>query len=422
IQKWNGRDHFVIGSRDHTEAEDWYYAVTAYNGWSNCNHPNRSYRNDYCPEGKKEPYIRTRAPWGEGDGPRWPYQETAWGWMAHPGRATGVGGETHRLWRPTRVAWVPRGIWGSPEADQPWEPQPYTTKPVFSLLRDIEVVNGESPAVIVLRNTRSDLTLAADIAFYNDNHSFRKWWLDYFPGDGLYEDYFYYIRIAPNTTITLPVSYVFTDTFSGHARISANEGVEVSLYYPPSPPPYPNVLVLPVIFKGYTHYGANCYDTITNGGFETFDFGKPAAWAVSSDDNYPLADGTWFYEGHYGAYLGGYDDLDGHGDVDDSLKQEITIPADARTADLVFWWYMQSEEGTATPTDWFFVRLRTGDGSLVAEWSKTNLSPRDVWQEETISLLDYRGQSLYLTFETDNDHERPTRWFVDEVRLWVCEP
>ncbi len=86
-------------------------------------------------------------------------------------------------------------------------------------------------------------------------------------------------------------------------------------------------------------------------------------------------------------------------DVDDSLKQEITIPANAQTADLVFWWYMESEEGTTTPTDWFYVRLRAGDGSLVAEWSKTNLSSRNVWQEETTSLLNYRGQRLYLVFE-----------------------
>jgi len=422
INKWNGRDHFIIGNRDHTEAEDWYYAVTAYNGWSNCNHPNRSYRNDYCPEGKKEGYIRTRAPWGEGDGPRWPYQETAWGWMAHPGDVTAMDGETHRLWRPTRVAWVPRGIWGSPSDPELWEPQPYTTKPVFSLLRDIKVVNGESPAVIVLRNTRSDLTLAADIALYNDDHTFNRWWLGGPPPDPP----LYYIQLPPaEPPLELPVAQVFKadENFSGYARVSANEGVEVSLrLQPPPPPPYPNVLVLPVVFKNYPLYGANCHDIIENGGFETFQWGRPAGWIVSSDDGYPLADGTWFYEGHYGAYLGGYDDLAGHGDVDDSLKQGITIPADARAADLVFWWYMESEEGTTTPTDWFYVRLRTEDGSLVAEWSKTNLDSRSVWQEESISLLNYRGQGLYLAFETDNDNERPTRWFVDKVRLWVCEP
>lgn len=422
ISKWNGRDHFIIGSRDHTEAEDWYYAVTAYNGWSVCNHPNRDYDVWTCPPGKQERYIRTRAPRGEGGGFRWPYQETVWGWMAHPEVATAL---DHWLWRPTRVAWVPRGIWGSPSDPELWEPQPYATKPVFHLLRDIQVVNGESPAVIVLRNTRSDLTLAADIAFYNDDHSFSRWWLDKARDGDPWDRYYYYIQIAPNETISLPVDHVFDEgeNFSGYARVSANEGVEISLKpQPPSPPPYPNVLSLPIVFKNYRAYGANCQDIIQNGGFEAFHFGRPTAWTVSSDDGYPLADGTWFYEGHYGAYLGGYDDLAGHGDVDDSLKQEITIPADARTADLVFWWSMESAEGTTTPTDWFYVRLRAGDGSLVAEWSKTNLSPRNVWQEETISLLNYRGQQLHLAFETDNDNERPTRWFVDNVRLWICEP
>ncbi len=425
ITRWNDDvSNFVIGERDHTVPEDWYYAVTAYNGFSKCNHPNRYYEvpEEECP-GKKDPFDRGRSLEGGG---YCPYQEAVWGLMAHPEIVTRIPpGLTHWLWRPTRIAWVPRGIWGSPIAGEPWEPQPYTPKPVFHLLRDIQVANGESPAVIVLRNTRSDLTLAADIAFYNDDHSFNRWWLDKALDGDPWDRYFYYVQIAPNETISLPVGHVFDEgeNFSGYARVSASEGMEVSLQpQPPSPPPYPNVLSLPVIFKNYPIYGTNCHDAVENGGFETFLFGKPTDWIVSSDDGYPLADGTWFYEGHYGAYLGGYDDLDGHGDVEDSLKQEITIPANAQTADLVFWWYMESEEGTTTPTDWFYVRLRAGDGSLVAEWSKTNLNPRNVWQEETTSLLNYRGQQLYLAFETDNDNERPTRWFVDKVRLWICEP
>ncbi len=88
------------------------------------------------------------------------------------------------------------------------------------------------------------------------------------------------------------------------------------------------MLVLPVVSKHYTHHGANCYDAITNGDLDLLR--GPTAWTVASDDGYPLADGTWFYEGHYGAYLGGYDDLDGRGDVDDSLGQFISIPANAQ--------------------------------------------------------------------------------------------
>ncbi len=69
-----------IGSNDHTAPVDWYYAVAAYNGWSECNDPNRNEYLYFCPvenefdprrrpfgEGEPEPYVRAH-----------PYQERLW--------------------------------------------------------------------------------------------------------------------------------------------------------------------------------------------------------------------------------------------------------------------------------------------------------------------------------------------------------
>lgn len=76
IQKWNAAP--FVGDNDHTSAEQWYYAVTAYNGWSSSNDPNNS------------AFDPRRPPYGEGNYMNfsYPYQERVWGWMARSGRLT----------------------------------------------------------------------------------------------------------------------------------------------------------------------------------------------------------------------------------------------------------------------------------------------------------------------------------------------
>lgn len=291
IQKWNEMP--FIGDNDHTVAEQWYYAVTAYNGWSWCNDPNRDKYASGCPY--PNPFYPDRPPYGEGNYSAfgYPYQERIWGWAAHPESAQA---SLHWLWRPTRVAAVPRGIFGLRGAGD-WRPPSQTPKPVFHLLYGIRVANGVGPS-IVLRNTTSQ-TLAADVALYNADHTFSRWWLGAPPNDA--HSYPYrYIRLAPYETRSLPTADVFYswETFTGYARISASEGVEVTL----QPPPYSHKVFLPLTLK---NYGGNCYNEVWNGGFEEFANGKPRYWTVSSADGYPLADGTWLANGHYGAYLGG---------------------------------------------------------------------------------------------------------------------
>ena len=54
INKWN----YVapnISNNNHVEPEQWYYAITAYNGWSWCNSPNRTVNALNCPPGLQEP-------------------------------------------------------------------------------------------------------------------------------------------------------------------------------------------------------------------------------------------------------------------------------------------------------------------------------------------------------------------------------
>lgn len=71
IDKWNVTP--PIGDRDPGIAEDWYFAVWAYNGFSFINNPNNPR------------YDPNRVPFS-GNQPRthYPYQEIVWGYAAHP--------------------------------------------------------------------------------------------------------------------------------------------------------------------------------------------------------------------------------------------------------------------------------------------------------------------------------------------------
>jgi hypothetical protein len=90
-EKWNAAPEFrpIVGSRNRTVVEDWYYALWSYNGFSFKNHP----QNPALP-------LPRAAYLCNGSQPRsnYPYQELVLGCMAHP---PNVGGTP--LWDPVPV-------------------------------------------------------------------------------------------------------------------------------------------------------------------------------------------------------------------------------------------------------------------------------------------------------------------------------
>lgn len=402
IKKWNVVPY--VGDNDHTVTAQWYYAILAYNSWGSVNNPNSS---SFHPQ--RPPYLE-----GNYSLYSYPYQEQVWGWMAHPERAapapTPVG--WHWLWRPSNIAAIPRGIF--PDGSS-WPP-PDTPLPLVHLLPDIRVMNGIGPSIVLWNTTNQ--TLAVDVMFYNQDGTFNTRWLDPSPDPPYY--LYPYIRLGPNSSRTLQVSNIFPAGFTGYARINASEGIEISL----QPSPYPNQVYLPTITSNaLDNNEVWCRSEIWNGGFEDFTNGKPRWWTVSSPDAYPLADSTWFRSGHYGAYLGGYDDLN-FSALDDSLKQSFSIPSNALSADLSYAWYVRSEESPSAtiPYDQLHIRLRdVASGNIVTELDTlSNLSPRETWEAAHFNLLSYRGQVLYLSLEADADLSKPTSFFVDNILLWVC--
>jgi hypothetical protein len=58
IEKWNSTP--TIDTNDHTVPEQWYYAIMAYNGYSDCNDPNRNTTDNFCPV--PDPFYADRPP------------------------------------------------------------------------------------------------------------------------------------------------------------------------------------------------------------------------------------------------------------------------------------------------------------------------------------------------------------------------
>jgi hypothetical protein len=276
------------------------------------------------------------------------------------------------------------------------------------LLNPIRVTNGNGPS-IVLQNT-TNLTLAADIALYNSDHTFNTWWLDTTSSPPYFRAP--YIRLAPYTSRTLPVANAFPPgaNFDGYAHIDASDGIATSLQFSS----YKSFLPL-------INQGSNSTNLVLNGGFEDFVDGKPHYWSVTSrdgglqtDDGYPLADGTWFKNGHYAAHLAGYDY------AQDALGQLVTIPSSDTGACLSFAWYMTTAELYNVEYDKLNVVLRDSYGVPYQLYRITNVSTKNTWQTTSLDLSAYTGQTWSLSLETDDDYSFPTTYYVDDIYLSSC--
>lgn len=103
-----------------------------------------------------------------------------------------------------------------------------------------------------------------------------------------------------------------------------------------------------------------------------------------------------------------------------TVYQTVTIPADAGTATLTFWY----RPGTQAKTGDFqrVLLLRPSSYALLKVLLKT-LSNAGGWQQASFDLSAYRGQGVVLYFEVYNVDvsSGPHTWmFLDDVSLRTC--
>ncbi|MFI7605935.1 M28 family peptidase [Micromonospora sp. NPDC049366] len=142
---------------------------------------------------------------------------------------------------------------------------------------------------------------------------------------------------------------------------------------------------------------------IGNGGFES----GASPWTASSgvitnSSSQPARTGS------YKAWLDGY----GRSRTD-TLSQSVTLPAGCSASTLSFWLHIDTAE-TTTSTAYDRLTVRLGTTTLVT-WS--NLDAAAGYQQRTLNVGAYAGQTLTLTFTGVEDASLQTSFVIDDVTL-----
>jgi hypothetical protein len=153
-----------------------------------------------------------------------------------------------------------------------------------------------------------------------------------------------------------------------------------------------------------------CAEKLVNGGFEAGATG----WTQNSAND--LISSFYPHSGTWGAYLGGVNN------ADDTLAQQVALPADAMTITLTAWWAIATEEA-GVGFDRMIASLRRPDGALLADlFTVDSSSTANVWDQAELDVTNYRGQTVILQFHATTDASNLTDFYLDDISLVACLP
>jgi serine protease len=162
--------------------------------------------------------------------------------------------------------------------------------------------------------------------------------------------------------------------------------------------------------------GAN--QLIRNTGFENFNAGQTAGspWVFSQPYLLNNSNAELSHGGQWDAWLG-----ESGSSSTDSVSQQVTIPTGKTSATLQFALHIDTREVTQTRKfDIMNVNVYSTGGTLlgtVATYS--NLDAASGYQEHTVSMAPWIGQTVVLKFSARNDGSLQTNFVVDDVTLQV---
>ncbi|HYG82745.1 MAG TPA: hypothetical protein VD861_20280 [Pyrinomonadaceae bacterium] len=125
------------------------------------------------------------------------------------------------------------------------------------------------------------------------------------------------------------------------------------------------------------------------------------------------------YHGEYMAFLGGQTTT-----PSEYFYQEVTIPADAISADLTFHVRLYTQEGNWwVATDTMEVQIHDGNGQVLATVAAySNLDTPNWYERKVVDLSAYRGQTIRVYFlGKSNQDTLLTFFYVDDVTLDVIQ-
>ena len=159
--------------------------------------------------------------------------------------------------------------------------------------------------------------------------------------------------------------------------------------------------------------GGECSDLIGNGGFET-----NANWSFSGAPGHAGLVSEAAHSGQRALRLGQRNNATpGFA----AAEQVITVPADAVTTTLRFWYRAGASSLPPNGYAVAYLTLPNGDSSPAQVMSVTDWD--DVWREKVFDLTLYRGQQVNLNFEVFNSRAGvlSNAWmYLDNVSATVC--
>ena len=158
-----------------------------------------------------------------------------------------------------------------------------------------------------------------------------------------------------------------------------------------------------------------CDELIRNGGFETTE-----CWIIG-DTPRPAGYSTAVVRmGSWAMRLG----ITHQSDIASwsSIYQKVTIPGDAVSATLSFWYYPLCQDDVEH--DWQAVIIYDQAWGIL-DWAMPKVcSNSQTWTNHTFDLATYKGQTIIIYFNVYNNGvgNRKTAVYLDDVSVQVCQP
>jgi hypothetical protein len=156
---------------------------------------------------------------------------------------------------------------------------------------------------------------------------------------------------------------------------------------------------------------------LKNGDFES----GIQEWSEYSSGDYEIITNyyPWAHAGSWFAWLAGYDS------ADEYIYQELTIPADAKSASVNFYYQISTKETESAAYDTMEVVIVDPSTTNILKTLGTldNRNASNSWSTSyTYDISEYKGQTIGLAFWSYTDDNLPTSFLVDDVNLTVSYP
>jgi uncharacterized repeat protein (TIGR02543 family) len=196
-------------------------------------------------------------------------------------------------------------------------------------------------------------------------------------------------NVSANTLVTITATY----TFSGITK-AATYNVN--------------------IVAGTTSYQLE--ELMNNGTFASGSTGWTLTGNFQADSRFS------FYNNEPGyAYLANSDGSAGN-NLSGTLSQTITIPANATTATLGYYYRITSSDTSGVAHDHLHLVLMYGAGNAVGLDDKSNVNANTAYGYASFNVIAYKGLSVTVYFSAMTDGSLPTTFRVDDVSLLVTVP